>query len=391
MGRLNEGRRDESALQDAGYPSPHRSPAMPTPPSNVTVSAIPNAALGLTLLSLAMVIGLPGNAFVLWSCVITRRRSIPMLLVAHLALADVATLLTGPVYIRFLSTGHWDLGPAACRGCNYICAAAMYTSVFLIVLLGLHRCLVVSRPSAAVLAGDRATQLAHGAAAITWLVALVLATPSIAFRHVENGMCKRNHNSTAWLVTHNLLETGLGWAVPLTAVALGYGLLLRRLRRTRLARRGRTLRLVAAVVVAFAITWGPYHVGSLLEVAAELQGCTGTLRKVAEAIRPPATALAFLSSALNPLLYACAGRGLCRTAGAALLPRLLEGSTASSSARRTVTHWARSSRGQRENGGKEVDREDVGTGDGRTVAEGTVTGDEGTVVESTEMGDSGRV
>jgi len=120
MGRLNEGRRDESALQDAGYPSPHRSPAMPTPPSNVTVSAIPNAALGLTLLSLAMVIGLPGNAFVLWSCVITRRRSIPMLLVAHLALADVATLLTGPVYIRFLSTGHWDLGPAACRGCNYI-------------------------------------------------------------------------------------------------------------------------------------------------------------------------------------------------------------------------------------------------------------------------------
>ncbi|NXL86065.1 LT4R1 protein, partial [Alectura lathami] len=314
---------------------PTATPAMSAPPSNVTAPSIPGAALGLTLLSAAMVIGLPGNAFVLWSCAVTRRRGIPMLLVAHLALADVATLLTGPVYIRFLSTGRWDLGLASCRGCNYICAAAMYTSVFLIALLGLHRCLVVSRPSAAVVAGDRAAQLAHGAAAVTWLVALVLATPSIAFRHVENGQCKRTHNSTTWLVTHNLLETGLGWALPLAAVAAGYGLLLWRLRRTRrLARRGRTLRLVAAVVIAFAVTWGPYHIASLLEVAAELQKYPGTLKKVAKATRPPATALAFLSSALNPLLYACAGRGLCRANGTALLPRLLEGSTATNSARR---------------------------------------------------------
>uniref|UniRef100_A0A8B9SWS1 Leukotriene B4 receptor n=1 Tax=Anas platyrhynchos TaxID=8839 RepID=A0A8B9SWS1_ANAPL len=246
-------------------------------------------------------------AMLLVVCAATRRRGIPMLLVFHLALADVATLLTGPVYIRFLSTGRWDLGLAACRGCNYI--------------------LVV---------GDRAAQLAHGAAAVTWLVALILATPSIAFRHVEDGHCKRKHSSTAWLVTHNLLETGLGWALPLTAVAAGYGLLLQRLRRTRLARRGRTLGLVAAVVVAFAVTWGPYHIASLLEVVAKLQKGNEPLNRVARAIRPPATALAFLSSALNPLLYACAGRGLCHTAGTALLPRLLEGSTVFHSSRKTT-------------------------------------------------------
>ncbi|NXI67530.1 LT4R1 protein, partial [Anseranas semipalmata] len=315
-------------------PLPRVPTAMSTPFSNGTAAPIPSAAVGLTLLSVAMVIGLPGNALVLWSCAATRRRGIPILLVFHLAVADVATLLTGPVYIRFLSTGHWNLGLAACRGCNYICAAAMYASVFLIALLGLHRCLVVSRPSAAVVAGDRAAQLAHGAAAVTWLVALVLATPSIAFRYVEDGHCKRNHSSTAWLVTHNLLETGLGWALPLTAVAVGYGLLLRRLQRTRLVRRGRTLRLVAAVVAAFAVTWGPYHIASLLEVVAKLQKDSEALSKAAKAIRPPATALAFLSSALNPLLYACAGRGLCRAAGTALLPRLLEGSTAASSSRR---------------------------------------------------------
>ncbi|NXW52836.1 LT4R1 protein, partial [Nyctiprogne leucopyga] len=311
-------------------------------PTNATSAPVPGAAVGLTLLVMAVALGLPGNAVVLWSCSVTRRhrRSVPLLLIFHLALADVVTLLTGPVHLRALSAGRWDMGSAACRGCHYLCAAAMFVSIFLIALLGLHRCLVVSRPTTVVVtAGERAGRLAHGAAAVTWAVALVLATPSVVFRRVEDGHCRRVHGTDGWLVLHNLLETILGWALPLTTVALGYGFLLRRLRQTRLTRRPRTFRLVAAVVVAFAVSWGPYHLASLLEVVAVLQGAGGgggggrTLRKVAKAIRPPATALAFLSSALNPLLYACAGRGLRRGPTGTLLPRLLEISAVGSSSR----------------------------------------------------------
>ncbi|XP_074786573.1 leukotriene B4 receptor 1-like [Athene noctua] len=303
-------------------------PAMPPP--------VPGAAGGLTLLVLAVAVGLPGNAVVLWSCALARRRSVPVLLVFHLALADVITLLTGPVYLRALSVGQWTMGPTVCRGCNYVCAAAMYVSVFLIALLGLHRCVAVSRPATTVVAaGGRAGPLVHGVAAVTWLVALVLAVPSILFQRVEDGHCKRLHSAKAWLVLHNLLETILGWALPLTTVATGYGLLVRRLRQTRLSRRSRTFRLVAAVVVAFAVAWGPYHLVSLLEVAAALQGGDEALKKVAKAIRPPATALAFLSSATNPLLYACAGRGLRGRSGGSLLPRLLEVSAISGGPQRT--------------------------------------------------------
>ncbi|NXF61013.1 LT4R2 protein, partial [Ciccaba nigrolineata] len=188
-----------------------------------------------------------------------RRRSVPVLLVFHLALADVVTLLTGPVYLRALSVGQWTMGLAVCRGCSYVCAAAMYASVFLIALLGLHRCVAVSRPAMTVVAaGGRTGPLAHGAAA-----GVVLAVPSIVFQGVEDGHCKRLHRPEARLVLHNLLETILGWALPLTIVATAYGLLVRRLRQTRLSQRGRTFRLVAAVVVAFAVAWGPYHLVSL--------------------------------------------------------------------------------------------------------------------------------
>ncbi|XP_074021178.1 leukotriene B4 receptor 1-like [Numenius arquata] len=312
-------------------------PANASLPTNTTTAPVPGAAVGLTLLSVAVVVGLPGNAMVLWSCAITRRRSVPVLLIFHLALADMVTLLTGPIYIRALSIGQWNMGLAVCRGCNYLCTAAMYVSIFLIAFLGLHRCLVVSRPATTVVtAGDRAGRLAHGAAIVTWLVALVLATPSIPFHQVKDRHCKRLHGTKAWLVVHNLLETILGWALPLTTIAVGYGLLICRLRQTRLARRGHTFRLVAAVVVAFAVAWGPYHVASLLEVAAVLQGDEGILEVAAKATRPPATALAFLSSAMNPLLYACAGRGLRRSTTGSLLPRLLEISAIAGSSRGTM-------------------------------------------------------
>ncbi|NXP48156.1 LT4R1 protein, partial [Heliornis fulica] len=292
------------------------SPATASSPPNTTTSPVPGAAVGMTLLAVAVAVGLPGNTMVLWSCAVTRRRGVPVLLIFHLAVADVVTLLTGPIYLRALSVGRWDMGLTVCRGCHYVCAAAMYVSVFLIALLGLHRCLAVSRPvTAVVTAGGHARRSAHGAAAATWLVALVLATPSIIFRRVEDGRCRRVHSMKVWLVVQNLLETILGWALPLTAVAVGYGLLVRRLRRTHLSRRGRTFRLVAAVVVAFAVSWGPYHLASLMEVAAAFQGGGGTLEAATEAIRPPATALAFLSSAMNPLLYACAGRGTPRSTG----------------------------------------------------------------------------
>ncbi|KFQ62764.1 Leukotriene B4 receptor 2, partial [Pelecanus crispus] len=222
------------------------------------------------------------------SCAVTNRRNVPILLIFHLALADVVTLLTGPIYLRALSVGQWNMGLAVCRGGHYLCAAAMYVSVFLIALLGLHRCLVVSRPTtAAVTVGGHTGQLAHGVVAVTWLVALVLAIPSIIFRQVKDGHCQRLHSSDSWLVVHNLLETILGWALPLTAVAAGYGLLVHRLRQTRLARRGRTFRLVAAVVVAFAVAWGPYHLASVLEVAMVAQGGGERLKGVTKAIRPP--------------------------------------------------------------------------------------------------------
>ncbi|NWR81822.1 LT4R1 protein, partial [Centropus unirufus] len=311
-------------------PTTTMSSSPPTAPSslNTTSSPIPGAALGLTLLAVAVAVGLPGNALVLLSCILAHRRTVPVLLVFHLALADIVTLLTGPIYLRELSVGQWTMGLGICRGCHYLCAAAMYVSIFLIALLGLHRCLAVSKPTMTVaIVNDRTGRLAHGVAALTWSVALVLAIPSIVFRKVEDGRCKRFHSTGGWLVAHNLLETILGWALPLSVVGVGYGFLVHRLRRTRLTQRTRTFRLVVAVVVAFAVAWTPYHLASLLEVLVVLQGGGGgTLKVVAKATRPPATALAFLSSAMNPLLYACAGRGMGRGAGRSILIRLLEGS-----------------------------------------------------------------
>uniref|UniRef100_UPI000E6E5C0A Prostaglandin D2 receptor 2, Endolysin chimera n=1 Tax=Homo sapiens TaxID=9606 RepID=UPI000E6E5C0A len=65
-------------------------------------------------------------------------------------------------------------------------------------------------------------------------------------------------------------------------------------------RPGRFVRLVAAVVAAFALCWGPYHVFSLLEARAH---ANPGLRPLVWRGLPFVTSLAFFNSVANPVLY----------------------------------------------------------------------------------------
>jgi hypothetical protein len=60
------------------------------------------------------------------------------------------------------------------------------------------------------------------------------------------------------------------------------------------------VRLVAAIVAAFVLCWGPYHVFSLLEARAH---AVPALRPLAWRGLPLVTSLAFVNSVVNPLLY----------------------------------------------------------------------------------------
>ncbi|XP_028933228.1 leukotriene B4 receptor 2 [Ornithorhynchus anatinus] len=301
------------------------------PPGNETLLTSPaSRATGTAFLVLAALLGLPGNGFVVWSLAgwsPPRGRPLAATLALHLALADGAALLLTPVFVAFLAGRAWPLGPVGCKAVYYVCALSMHASVLLTALLSLQRCLAVTRPFLA--PALRRPALARRLLLAVWAAALVLAVPAAVYRRLSGGrVCQLCHPSPAQAAAHLGLETLAAFVLPYGLVLGCYGVTLARLRGGRWGS-GRTGRLVVAILLAFGLLWAPYHAVNLLQAAAALAPPGGTLARLGgagQAARPGATALAFFSSSVNPLLYLFAAGHLLPRAGPRFLTRLFDGS-----------------------------------------------------------------
>ncbi|XP_048373802.1 leukotriene B4 receptor 1 [Sphaerodactylus townsendi] len=291
-------------------------------------SSLKGASIGLAVLATAFLLGCPGNAFVVWSagCRV-RKRTVTCLLILHLAIADLIVLFTAPVFLRVLSVKEWELGDVVCRICHYICGVSMYASVFLIALMSLDRCLAVSKP---ILSHKiRSKKTIRLVVLGVWMAGFLLAIPVLIYRQVsekkgEKPRCDFNHPTPRHLVFHNLFETITGFLLPFVTIIYCYCTIGQRLRDTRFRQKRRTSRLIALIVVAFAVFWLPYHVVNLLDVAAVWSGSTG-VEDIGKAARRVLVALAFFSSSVNPILYAFSGGSLIRSAGLGFMAKLFEG------------------------------------------------------------------
>ncbi|XP_011826385.1 PREDICTED: leukotriene B4 receptor 1 [Mandrillus leucophaeus] len=316
---------------------------------NTTSSAAPPSLgvgfiflLAIILLSVALAVGLPGNSFVVWSILKRmKKRSVTALLVLNLALADLAVLLTAPFFLHFLAQGTWSFGLAGCRLCHYVCGVSMYASVLLITAMSLDRSLAVARPF--VSQKLRTKAMALQVLAGIWVVSFLLATPVLVYRTVvaskKNNMslCSPKYPSNEHQAFHLIFEAVTGFLLPFLAVVASYSDIGRRLQARRFRRSRRTGRLVVLIILAFAAFWLPYHVVNLAEAARALAGQASGSGLVGQRLtlaRSVLIALAFLSSSVNPVLYACAGGGLLRSAGVGFVAKLLEGTGSEASSTR---------------------------------------------------------
>ncbi|XP_032090599.1 leukotriene B4 receptor 1 [Thamnophis elegans] len=283
------------------------------------------ASIGIGVLSLAFIVGFPGNAFVAWTAICwVHKRTVTCLLILHLAIADLAVLLTAPLFLRFLSAKKWEMGQAVCQICYYICGVSMYASVYLIALMSLDRCLAVSKPFVSQKIRTRRTIRLLVLA--IWVMSFFLAAPSLVYRKVvtrnNTEYCILCHQEDKELVFHNLFETITGFLLPFAIVVYSYGMISQRLKETRFRQKRRTSRLISLIVIAFALFWLPYHIVNLLDV---IGLWSNSLKKAGKMARPILVALAFFSSSVNPILYTFSGGSLIRSSGIGFMAKLFEG------------------------------------------------------------------
>lgn len=278
----------------------------------------------------------------------TSSRSVTESLIASLALADLAFVMTLPLWATYTALGyHWPFGHVLCQVSSYIVALNMYASVFSLTGLSVERYCVITRQRGNGSKQGRSTTRAKWIVGMVWLAAGILALPALLLRtvrevdldmgadgeeqdgHASSCLCDMDYSSLIsseldpaaseqaemmWSAALGLKSTLLGFLLPLVVLLLCYGWLGRLLSRhfslgvrPDHTRQRRLLRIIITLVLAFFLCWLPFHTNKTLSAMVELGilpfSCSFDQWLVAA--HPYSICLGYINSCLNPLLYAC--------------------------------------------------------------------------------------
>ncbi|KAK9520636.1 hypothetical protein VZT92_020507 [Zoarces viviparus] len=266
----------------------------------------------LVFYGLVFLLGVPGNAMVVWVTGFCMPRSVTSIWFLNLALVDLLCCLSLPLLMVPLAhDDHWHFGPLACTLVKSLFHLVLYCSVLQLVLISVDRWMLVSRPIWCQ-NNRRPKQAACGCVAV-WCLALVGSIPQFVYtRQIEAGADKREcvtvyTTLSAWLVTSYRFL--VGFILPFVVIVACHLVVYTRaqsgLSRGR-TRSKRTLRVIIAVVLSFFLCWLPLHTLDFLVLTVPRSSDHSPRIYLAQAL---ALCLAYFNSCLNPLLYVCLGRG----------------------------------------------------------------------------------
>ncbi|XP_035005216.1 leukotriene B4 receptor 2a [Hippoglossus stenolepis] len=311
--------------------------------NNVSSSSVASkhpTNVGAIILSLVFLLGFPGNVFVIWSILArARKQSITTLLILNLAIADGSLMALTPFFIIYLAMKKWVFQTAMCKILFYLCLANMYASIYTIMLMSLYRLVAILWPLRISPVTGLKTTLR--VLAVMWLLVIVASIPAIIFRdlHGDPIVCDSFHKYDSDMVMQYMLELVLGCFIPYGVILVSYICILRRIRQSKFRRRIRSEKLILAIVLTFCLLWLPYHIINVVQIASALCKEKSKIREMLEKIwrnsRPVTSAIAFISSSVNPVLYFFAGKSYIRREGLEFMARLFEGTGSDSTSRKS--------------------------------------------------------
>ncbi|KAG7223033.1 hypothetical protein INR49_015922 [Caranx melampygus] len=272
----------------------------------------PIQIVALVFYALVVLLGVPGNALVVWVTGFCMQRSVTSLWFLNLALADLLCCLSLPLLMVPLAhDDHWPFGPLACTLIKGVFYLVMYCSVLQLVLISLDRWLLVSRPVWC--QNNRRPKQAAFMCVAVWCLALIGSIPQFVYtKEIEAGVDKRecltvNSPLSAKIITS--VRFMLGFFLPFLAIVTCHWVVYRRTQHgvTRgRTRSKRTLRVIIAVVLSFFLCWLPLHIIDFLYLTIRRSSPHSPRLYIAHVL---ALCLAYFNSCINPVLYVCLGRG----------------------------------------------------------------------------------
>ncbi|KAL2084995.1 hypothetical protein ACEWY4_020513 [Coilia grayii] len=264
------------------------------------------------LYSLYFVLGMLGNALVLWVIVMgVRLRSMTDICLFNLSLADL--LLVGSLpFLAHQVREQWVFGVAVCKLVLGVYYVGYYSGIYFITLMGIDRYLAIVHAVYALRVRTRTYGIL--ASMVVWIAAILSSFPEVLASKLTNAnasdqsMCTRDFQAGEGLPDVAIFKMNiLGFVIPLAILLFCYTRILLTLLRGRTAKR-QAVRLVVVVMVAFLFCWAPYNV-SLFLYGLHNQGffedCESS--KALALSLQITEVIAYTHCCLNPVLYVFVG------------------------------------------------------------------------------------
>lgn len=260
--------------------------------------------------------------------------------VVNLALADLMLILRIPVMVGYLAHDfHWPFGKPVCQLLMFLRCLGLYVGAFLLSAIALERCLCMLQPVWARMRRPR--WVVPLVCILLWALASALSVPYITAaglnEEYNRTQCKENVNETGGTMLI-AVESAAGFLLPLV-IFLTCNLIV--VVKARMVENGtlvsstptstpgsptgsiysaqrltRLYRILFYTMLLFLTCWVPYFTCRFIK---SLASDWPDLYKRAEKGIYVSLYLVYVKSALNPILYVFAARGLNRTLRASLL------------------------------------------------------------------------
>ncbi|KAM4725666.1 fMet-Leu-Phe receptor-like [Anableps anableps] len=263
--------------------------------------------ISIVFFTLTVVFGITGNSLVIWVAGFKLKPKVTNVWLVNLAIADLIFCITRVFsLIKKLVFDYWPFGVFLCKFNGFFKYANMFCSVFLLAVISLDRMLCIWKP---VFTKRRRTLcVARLVAVCVWITAVLFSSPYFIYRQVYLGKNNKSKCSLDVLKEgDNTIKYALylnrflcGFVFPFMIILICYIMAAIGIRRTRLTGKSRPLRILASLVIAFFLCWGPYHCLLLVKMVDKKNA-------VLKIWQPLANGFAYFNSCVNPLLYFCIG------------------------------------------------------------------------------------
>ncbi|XP_076007124.1 chemokine-like receptor 1 [Genypterus blacodes] len=268
---------------------------------------------------LIFLLGFLGNGLVIWISGFKMKRTVNTTWYLSLAISDFIFCACLPFSISNTVMDEWIFGLVMCKVTSFVMFLNMLSSIFLLVIISVDRCVSVVFPVWA--QNQRTVNKATAAVSIAWVLAVGLSIPAVVFRDVSNHLGKTScvTNYTSHPYGHMTVAVSRfigGFVVPFFLIIICYSIIIVKLCTNKMTKSSKPFKVMTALIAAFFICWLPYHIFILLELDHHNNSTVLTMGlKVG-------TLTAAANSLLNPVLYVFMGNDFKQTFKSSVLSKM---------------------------------------------------------------------